>query len=113
MIDFDAVKQSNAFAYYPNETPLFEGAVLVSDFESDEDLGLPTAYVEVEADRSFNIAMAKRVQNPFRTQYGGYFMNRAGDLFICNVDLELPEQPSQVTIARALLGTMNPEATAR
>ena len=49
----------------------------------------------------------------FRTQYGGYFMNRAGDLFICNVDLELPEQPSQVTIARALLGTMNPEATAR
>jgi phosphoglycerate-specific signal transduction histidine kinase len=108
VIDFDGAKPGNIFAYYPNETPLFEGAVLVSDFEGDKDVGHPTARVEVEADRSFDIAIAKRVQEPFRTQYGGYFLNRASDLFVCNVDLERIEQPSQVMIAKALLGTMAP-----
>ena len=106
MIDFDNAKPENILAYYPEETPLFDGSVLFGDYERDEDVGFLTARVAVRTDRSFDIAIAKRVQEPFRTQYGGYFLNRISDLFVCNVDLERVEQPSQVMIARALLGTM-------
>ena len=109
MIDFDGVKPGNVFAYYPRETHLFGGEVLVGDFERDEDVGFPTARAEVEASRSFDFVIAKRVQEPFRTQYGGYFLNRISDLFVCNVDLELSEQPSQMMVARALLGAMTAE----
>jgi hypothetical protein len=99
-----------AIAYYPGETPVFEGELsVVQRALSDNDTGLPTADVVVHDDESLNIAMTWKVENPVRTQYAGYFLRRVGKMMVCNVDLELAEQPPLETVAGVLLAAMIPE----
>lgn len=97
------------FSFYPGETPLYEGDIHTLPFERDDEFRSPSLYVQVDSEGSYNFAISSLVQHPFRTQYTGCFLHRTGNIAICNVDLELDEQPSDETIARALLRAMEPD----
>jgi hypothetical protein len=105
----DVNRAENVMAYYPGETPLFGGEISVGEFETDEAIGSPIARASVLDDPSLDIALVRELQPPLRTQFAGYFLRQAGNVFVCNVDLELPEQPSSEIVAKALLAAMKPE----
>jgi hypothetical protein len=99
-----------AIAYYPGETPVFDGGLVVTTSDNNE-VDLPYADVVVPDDESLNISMTWLVQHPLRTQYSGFFLRRVGNVMVCNVDLELPEQPSLEIVAGVLIAAMTADET--
>lgn len=94
-------------AYYPGETPLYGGDYTVTeDAALAAEIGQPAAQVVVQDDELLAMTMTWVVQRPLRTQYAGYFLRQVGSLTVCNVDLELPIQPTLREVTGALLATM-------
>lgn len=89
------------FAFYPGETPLYEGEITVTAIEGEE---LPTTRVAVPDEPVLEMEITSKKEHPLTTLHTGYFV-RHGDtaLRLCRVDMELPEQPSIETVARAIL----------
>jgi hypothetical protein len=94
------------FAYYPAETPLHPNPVYCGFFEFDQESGRSHAQAGVIGDPILDTVISKLIQSPIRIQYEGAFLRRVGAQVVCNVDAELPEQPTAETIASILIEAM-------
>lgn len=94
---------ASEIAYYPGETPLFDGDVAVRKVPSDT-IDPQMVEVTVAGQPRLALTIISKPEYPLRTIHTGYFTRAGGSAVrICNVDLELPEQPDIETVARVML----------
>ena len=95
-------------AYYPGETPQFDGEVTLTE-QTEPDESAATR-VSVNDNPLLDVMIRSVVERPIRTQYNGYFLRDSRLLMVtCNVDLELNPQPTTEDIARAILAAHSVE----
>jgi hypothetical protein len=97
-------------AYYPGETLLHTGAVSVQALPSEK-LDPSMSRVTVEDEPNIAFTLVSKTERPIRTVHTAYF-SRHSEVIVCNVDLELPEQPSLETVAQAILAEQDAGSTA-
>jgi hypothetical protein len=90
-------------AYYHGETDLFAGEIEVTIPPKGHQSEVGGVRVEVASDPMSSLEIMIGVSLPIRKEYTGYFTKRHREPIQCNVDVELTEQPSTETVARAIL----------
>lgn len=97
----------NKIAYYPDSAELFTGEIKVTTPSKGLQNEVGGIRVEVASNPTSSLEIFTRSILPIRKEYSAYFTRANREPIQCNVDLELSEQPSIETVARAILHYSN------